>query len=103
MNTPRMQTINRATAIKLTVAAVLGVAVLNGLLLLLVGVSGRVSTTITIVRQEPSRTITAGAALDPVSVYARDAGGVVDITARGATDPTRPGQAITATATGFGV
>jgi S1-C subfamily serine protease len=100
MNAPRMQIINRATAIKLTVAAMLGAAVLNGLLIL-GGALGGESTTITIIRPDPSRTTTAAAALDAVSIYARDAGGVVDITARGATDPTRPGQEITATGTGF--
>jgi putative serine protease PepD len=99
MNAPRMQIINRATAIRLTVVALLGAAVGNGLLIF--GELRRESTTTTIIRQEPSRTTSPGAAIDAASIYARDAGGVVDVTARGATDPTRPGQEITATGTGF--
>jgi putative serine protease PepD len=100
MNAPRTQIINRATAIKLTVAAMLGAVGLNALLDL-VGVARRESASTTIIRQAPLRTTTPAAELDAVAVYARDAGGVVDITARGATDPTRPGQGIPAKGTGF--
>jgi len=100
MNAPPMQIINRATAIKLIVAALLVGAVLNDLLIL-TGQLDRTSTTTTIIRQQPWGATTAAAAPDTGWIYARTAGGVVDITARGATDPTKPGRNLTATGTGF--
>jgi putative serine protease PepD len=91
----------RAAAIAPAVPALLGGAVVAGLLAVS-GNLGRPAATNTIIREIPPRTTGRAAVLDVGAIYARDATGVVDITARGATDPTRPPGSTSTTNTGTG-
>src|SRR4051795_62392 len=97
----------RRMALMLVVSVLVGGLASGGLVLALDG-GGSESTT-TIVRPSTNRTVSSsGSGLDPKSLYAAAAPGVVDITSRGVSAETQspfggPAQQGTATGTGFAV